>query len=59
VRLRSGGRATARVRLFTPALLRLRESRRLTVEVALGAATFTATLLAPPAPRRQGGGTPA
>lgn len=64
IRLRRGGRATARVRIVRAALTRLRASGRLTVTVGVGAAGFT-TLLRPPGttpPRRRtgpGGGTPA
>jgi hypothetical protein len=59
VALRRGGRATARVRLVSAALARLRESRRLTVEVLVGDASFTTTLRAPLPARGVGGGTPA
>ncbi len=59
VALRRDGRATARVRLVSAALARLRESRRLTVQVVVGDASFTTTLRAPLAGRGIGGGTPA
>ncbi|HVE68644.1 MAG TPA: hypothetical protein VNB64_08705, partial [Solirubrobacteraceae bacterium] len=64
VRLRRGGRATARVRIVRAALTRLRASGRLTVIVGVGAAGFTTILRPPgtPPPRRRtgpSGGTPA